>query len=83
MRYRTAALICAVSIGMMFGLPAVVEAVFLPSLKLGIPNPVPLYEQILLGTALLCLRWRLALLLPTVAVLFTVAIFTRQLRSHK
>lgn len=48
MRYRTATILSIVLIGGMFAVPAVIEAVFLPSLKQGIPNPLPGYEQILL-----------------------------------
>jgi hypothetical protein len=38
-RYRTAAISCFSLIGIMFGLPALIWAVFLPSLREGLPNP--------------------------------------------
>ncbi len=89
MRYRTAAtwsaLLVAVIVGM-FGLPAAVWAAFLPSLKQGLPNPIPGYERILLGAAVFCsrLKWMLAVLaFPIVVVLFTVAEFTSQKRVSK
>ncbi|MGA9980188.1 MAG: hypothetical protein WBQ08_16335 [Candidatus Sulfotelmatobacter sp.] len=65
-----------VLIGGMFAVPAVIEAVFLPSLKQGIPNPLPGYEQILLAVAAFFLGWRFVLALPIAVVLFTVAAFT-------
>jgi type II secretory pathway component PulF len=65
-----------VLVGGMFGLPAIVLAVFLPSLKQGLPNPIPVYEQVLLEISAFCLRWRFLLALPIVSVLFTIAAFT-------
>lgn len=56
----------------MFVLPAIVEAVLLPSL----PDPVPSYEQIRLSAALFCASWHFVVALPIVMVLFTVAAFT-------
>jgi hypothetical protein len=88
-RYRTAAILSAVLVVLtagMFGLPAAVWAVFLPSLKLGLPDPIPGYERILLEVAVFCsrLKWMLAILaLPIVAVLFTVAELTSQTRVRK
>jgi len=75
-RFRTAAILCVVLIGGMFLFPTAVLAVFLPSLKQGLPNPVPIYEQILLDVSVFCLTWRFFLVLPIVGVLFTVAGFT-------
>jgi hypothetical protein len=83
-RYKTAAILSLVLIaliGAMFALPAAVEAVILPSLKLGSPDPVPVYEGILLGAAFFCLRWHwllVPLVLPTVVLLFIVAAFTNR-----
>ena len=52
MSIRTATVLSAVLVGgILFILPAVVEAVFLPSLRQGIPNPIPDYEAILLDVA--------------------------------
>ena len=82
MRFRTAAILSVVLIGGMFGLPAAVLAVFLPSLNEGLPNPVPGYEQVLLGVAEFCGRFRWVLALPIVVVLFTVAAFTNPSRIH-
>jgi hypothetical protein len=81
-RYRTAAVVSAVRVAVtagMYSLPAAVWAVFLPSLKQGLPDPIPVYEKIRLEVALFCgsWQWMLALLaLPIVVVLFTVAEFT-------
>lgn len=89
MRYRTAALLSAglvvVTAGM-FGLSAAVWALFLPSLKQGLPDPIPGYERILLEVAVFCgsWKWMLAVLaLPIVVVLFTVSEFTSQTRISK
>ena len=76
MRYRIAGILSVVLIGGMFILPAIVRTAFLPSLEQGLPNPVPGYEQILLGVAVFFLHWRFLLALPIAVVLFTVAAFT-------
>jgi hypothetical protein len=75
-RYRIAGVLSAVLIGGMFGLPAAVWAVFLPSLKQGLPNPLPGYERILLAVAVFCVSWRFLLAVPILLVLFAVAAFT-------
>jgi hypothetical protein len=75
-RYRTAAILSVVLIGGMFGLPAAVWAAFLPSLKQGLPNPMPGYERSLLGIAVFCSSWSWILALPVVSLLFTIAAFT-------
>jgi hypothetical protein len=54
LRFRTAAIMCFVLIGGMWGLPALIWAIFLPSLKQGLPNPLPAYERILLDFAVFC-----------------------------
>ena len=78
MRYRTAAIACFALIGAMFGLPAFVWAIFLPSLKQGLPNPLPAYEKILLDLAVFCGDWKWLLAVPIVGLglLFTIAEFT-------
>jgi hypothetical protein len=60
----------------MFAAPAIIWAVFLPSLKQGLPDPIPAYERILLDIAVFCggWKWLLAILIPV--VLFTIAAFT-------
>ncbi len=75
MRYRNAAISCFVLIGGMFGLPAVILAIFLPSLKLGVPDPIPAYERILLEVAAFCGEWKWLLALPgvTLGLAFTGA----------
>lgn len=78
MRFRTAAILSAVLVGGMFILPAIVKAVFLPSLRQGFPNPVPYYEQIILRVAAFWLRYSWLLALPTVVVLFLIAAFTSE-----
>jgi hypothetical protein len=76
-RFKTAAILSAVLVGgMLFILPAVIEAVYLPSLRQGIPNPIPDYEANLLSVALFCHRFRWFLAPVTVLVFFLVAAFT-------
>lgn len=74
MRYRTAAISCFALIGGMFGLPALIGAVFFPSLQEGLPTPLPAYEEMLLDIALFCGRWKWVLALPMVGLglLFTI-----------
>jgi len=63
-------------IGGMFAVPSIIWAVFLPSLKQGLPDPIPAYERILLSIAVFCGIWKWLLPIPTAVVLFTVAAFT-------
>ena len=81
MRYRTAALLTVVLIGGIFVVPNVVWAVFLPSLKQGLPNPIPGYERILLEFAVFCDTWRFPFALPIVAAPFSFAALTTKPRS--
>jgi hypothetical protein len=70
----------------MFALPAAVWAVYLPSLKQGSPDPIPGYERVLLGVAVLCgtWKWMLAVLvLPIVGTLFIVAESTSNTQARK
>lgn len=67
MRYRRAALSCFVLVAGLFGLPAVVWSVYLPSLRQGLPNPIPMYERALLEGAVFCDVWKWLLALPLVA----------------
>ena len=80
MRDKTAAILSTVLIGGMFLFPAVMEAVFLPSLEQGYPDPVPVYEQGLLYAGEFCIRWRWVLALPILVVLFTVSGITSAFR---
>lgn len=84
MRYRTAAISCFVLFGGLFGLPAVTWAMFLPSLKQGLPNPIPAYERVLLEIAVFCDAWKWLLALPMLALglIFTVAAFATALRTR-
>jgi hypothetical protein len=86
MRYRTAAILSVVLIGGMFGLPAAIRAVLLPSLERGILAPVSGYEQVLLGIAVFCFRFRWVLALPiaaVVVVLFTIAALASAIGKRK
>ncbi len=89
MRFKTAAIWSAVLVAVtagMFALPAAVWAVFLPSLKQGLPDPIPGYERVLLEVAVFCTTWKwmLALIaLPMVTVLFTVAEFMSNTQARK
>jgi len=83
-RYRTAAISCFV-IGGMFGYPALIWAIFLPSLKQGLPNPLPAYEKMLLDIAVFCSEWRFILLLPIVGLglIFTIVEVTSRERAGR
>jgi len=74
-RYRTLAVSCFLLLGAMFAVPAAIWAVFLPSLKQGLPDPIPVYERVLLEVAVFCGSWKWLLLLPLVGLgtAFTVA----------
>jgi hypothetical protein len=84
-RYRTAAICCFALIGGMFSYPAIVWAIFLPSLRQGLPNPIPAYERILLGIAVFCSDWRFILVLPIagLGLLFTMAEVTSRYGSER
>lgn len=75
MRYRTAAISCFLLLGAMFAVPAIIWAVFLPSLKQGLPDPIPAYESILLQIGVFCGEWKWLLVLPLfgLGLAFTVA----------
>ena len=85
MRHRTAAISCFALIGGMFSYPAVVWAIFLPSLRRGLPDPIPAYERILVSIAVFCSDWRFILVLPIagLGLLFTVAEVTSRERSGR
>lgn len=83
MRYRTAGTLSVVLIGGMFAIPAVIEAVFLPTLKHGTSSPLPGYEQIPLAVAAFCIGWRFVLAIPIALGLFTVAAFTSSSGASK
>ena len=68
MRYKTAAIACFALIAGMFAFPAVIWAMFLPSLKQGLPNPIPAYERVLLDSAVFCGEWKWLALLPLVGL---------------
>ncbi len=82
MRCRTAAILSVVLIGGMFGIPAAVMAIFLPSLEQGTPNPIPGYERLLLGIALFCMRFKWLLTVPILMVLFGTAGLTSIVRMY-
>jgi type II secretory pathway component PulF len=78
-RFKTAVILSVVVVGgILFVFPAVVEAVFLPSLKQGIPNPIPDCEAILLDAAFFCHRFRWLIAPLTVLLFFLIAAFTRE-----
>jgi hypothetical protein len=86
-RYRTAAILSIVLIVVaagMFGLEAALRTVLLPPSELGFP--VSGFDRTLLRVDFFCERWKwfLALLtLPTVVILFTVAVFTDDSRARE
>ena len=73
--YKTLAIWCFVLLGAMFAVPATIWAIFLPSLKQGLPDPLPVYERVLLDTAVFCGIWKWLLVLPLVGlgIAFSVA----------
>lgn len=85
MRDRTAAILCFGLVAVMFGLPAIILAVFLPSLRQGLHDPIPIYERILLEFAAFCLHWRWLIALPTggLGLLFTIAELTRSPQARR
>lgn len=74
-RYRTLAISSFVLLGAMFAVPAIIWAIFLPSLRQGLPDPIPLYERFLLEIAVFCGSWKWLLVLPLLGLgmVFTVA----------
>jgi hypothetical protein len=52
----------------MFAVPATIWAVFLPSLRQGLPDPIPFYERVLLEVAVFCGSWKWLLALPAVTL---------------
>lgn len=79
MRPKTVVILGIVVVGgVLFILPAIVEAVFLPSLRQGIPDPVPDYEQILLGIAFFLHRYRWLLTPPALIALFLLTAFGKR-----
>jgi hypothetical protein len=60
----------------MFAVPAIIWAIFLPSLKHVLLDPIPAYERILLEIAVFCGSWKWLLAIPIPVVLFTIAAFT-------
>lgn len=85
MRSRTAAVLCFVLLGVMFGLPAAVRALILPSLEHDLTSPIPAYEQILLEIALFCGHWKWLLLVPVggLGLFFTIVELTRSPQARK
>ena len=83
MRYRTAAIWTFVLVGGMFAVPAIIWDVFLPSLKRGLPDPIPAYERILLHIAFFCGSWKWLLAIPIPVVLFAIAAFTSASRVRQ
>jgi len=77
MSYKTAAILSAVLIGGIFVLPNLIWAVFLPSLKQGLPNPIPGYERLLLDFTVFCDTWRFPFALPIIATPITIVAFTK------
>ena len=73
-RYKTLAISCFALLGVMFAMPAIIWAIFLPSLKQGLPGPIPLYERVLLEIVVFCGMWKWLLVLPLfgVGMAFTV-----------
>ena len=82
MRLRTAAILSLLLIGL-WGLPAAVWAALLPSLRQGLPVPIPGYERLLLEAAVFCDRWKWFLTLPLVGALFSVAGFSVGSRARR
>ena len=84
MRYRTAAISCFVLIGGMFSYPAIIWAIFLPSLKDG-PSPIQANDRFFLDIAVFCMEWWFILVLPIMGLglLFTIAQATVASRARR
>ena len=78
-RYRTLAISCFVVLVAMFVVPATISAVFLPSLNQGLPDPIPVYERVLLEIAVFCGSWKWLLVIPLsgLGMAFTVLSWSR------
>ena len=74
-RYRTLAISCFMLLGAMFAVPATIWAIFSPSLKQGLPDPIPTWEKALLDVAVFCGWWKWLLVLPLLGLgmAFTIA----------
>jgi hypothetical protein len=75
MRYRTIAISSFGLLAALFAIPAMIWAIFLPSLKQDLPAPIPFYERVHLGIAVFCVGWKWLLLLPLLGlgIAFTIA----------
>jgi hypothetical protein len=73
--YRTAAVLCVVLIGGMFGFPRLVSGIFHSSSQQDVPT-------IVLGLADFCSRFKWVLALPIALTLFAVAAFTNKATSR-
>jgi hypothetical protein len=73
--YRRLAISCFALLGAMFAVPAIIWATFLPSLKQGLPDPIPAWERVLLDIAVFCGWWKWLLVLPLLGLgmAFTIA----------
>jgi len=79
--FRTAAILSVVLVGGMFMMPHAGYAV--AQWYVEHPVEIPLYARLFLGVSSFFASFRILLALPTVAVLFTIAIFTSQARAGK
>jgi len=82
MRFRTAAILSVVLVGGMFVIPILMEHVALAYVAQGVKT-IPFYVRILFGIGAFCASFRVLLALPTVAILFTIAIFSSQAQARR
>jgi hypothetical protein len=75
-RFRTAAILSVLVIGGLWGFPAAVWAIFLPSLRQGLPVAIPGYERLLLEAAVFCGRVKWFATFPLIGALFAIAGFS-------
>ena len=78
MRFKTLAISCFALLGAMFAVPATIGTIFLPSLKEGLSDPLPVWERVFLDIAVFCGTWKWLVLLPLLGLgmSFTVAALT-------
>jgi len=82
MSFRTAAILSVVLVGGMFLTSIATEHLALWYVAHGVET-IPVYQRVFFSMGAFCASFRVLLALPTVAVLFTVAIFTSQRTPQK
>ena len=82
MRFRTAAVLSVVLFGGMFATSSAGAALARWYVERGNVE-IPIYTRIFFSIAAFCASFKVLLAIPTVAVLFTIAIFTSQAHPRR